>query len=164
MDPFTVSTVIDRPREEVFAYLVDIANHAEFTDHYLVDWRMTRETTSGRGAGARFKVTAPLNRFNQADATFAEVDPPRRIVEAGRTGKFNRIRTRGVYDLEPGPGGTTRVTFTFEARPGNIADRIMESFGARGWMKRKTAKAMRRLRAILEEDRDRGARATIAGR
>jgi uncharacterized protein YndB with AHSA1/START domain len=43
VDPITVSTTINLPREEVFEYLADIANHAEFTDHYLVDWRRTRE-------------------------------------------------------------------------------------------------------------------------
>ncbi len=40
MDPFTVATTIAKPREEVFEYLADIANHAEFTDHYLVDWHL----------------------------------------------------------------------------------------------------------------------------
>ena len=35
MDPVTVSTTIGRPREEVFAYLEDVANHPEFTDHFL---------------------------------------------------------------------------------------------------------------------------------
>ena len=48
MEPVTVSVTVDRPREEVFAYLADIANHPEFTDHYLVDWRMTRVDTVGR--------------------------------------------------------------------------------------------------------------------
>ncbi len=52
MDPFTVSTTISRPREEVFAYLADIANHAEFTDHYLTDWHLTVRTRTG-GARAR---------------------------------------------------------------------------------------------------------------
>ena len=33
MDPVTAHVVIDRPREEVFEYLADIANHPEFTDH-----------------------------------------------------------------------------------------------------------------------------------
>jgi uncharacterized protein YndB with AHSA1/START domain len=163
MDPFTVSTTIDRPREEIFDYLADIANHQEFSDHYLVDFRMTRIETAGQGAGARFTVKAPFNRFNQADVTFVEVDRPRRIVEAGRAGKFNRVRTRGVYSLEPGPGGTTRVEFTFESRPATVTDRIMESLGGRGWLRRNTARAMRRLRSILEENRDRGMRATIAG-
>jgi uncharacterized protein YndB with AHSA1/START domain len=164
MDPVSVSTTIARPREEIFAYLADIANHPEFTDHYLVDWRLTREQSSGRGAGARFTFKAPLNRYNQADVTFIEVDAPRRIVEAGRGGKYNRTRLRSVYELEPAASGTTRVTFTLETRPGNLADRFMESLGFRGWIKRKSGKALRRLRTILEDGEGRGQRATIAGR
>jgi uncharacterized protein YndB with AHSA1/START domain len=164
VDPVTVSVVIDRPREEVFAYLADIANHAEFTDHYLKDWRLTREESYGRGAGARFRVDAPLNRFPWADVTFTEVQAPHRIVEEGRTGKFNRLRTRGVYELVPGTANTTRVEFTNEIEPKTITDRILESFGTRGWVKRQNAKALRRLRTILEEDRDRGKLPTVAGR
>jgi uncharacterized protein YndB with AHSA1/START domain len=164
MDPVTVSTTIGRPREEVFEYLADVANHPEFTDHFLVDWRLTREDSYGRGAGARFKIKAPLNRFDYADVTLTEVQPPYRIVELGRGGKFNRIRLTTTYTLTEGPGGTTQVEFTTETEPATITDRIMESFGARGWYRRKAAKAMRRLRSILEENQDRGRRATIAGR
>jgi uncharacterized protein YndB with AHSA1/START domain len=163
MDPITVDVLIDRPREEIFEYLADIANHAEFTDHFMVDWRLTREDTYGYGAGARFRVKAPCNRFPWADATVVEVDPPRRIVEAGRTGKFNRIRTLGVYELEETAGGSTRVRFSLQTLPKTPSDRFLESLGARGWMKRKLNRAMRRLRDILEEDRGRGARPSIAG-
>jgi len=163
MDPVSVSVTIARPREEVFEYLADIANHAEFCDHYLVDWRLLREDPYGQGAGARFRVKMPLNRFPWADVTFVEVERPRLIVEAGRAGKFNRVRTLGTYELEPGAGGsTTRVTFTFESEPGNLADRIGEAFGARSWLRRKNTRAMRRLRSILEEGRHRGVRATVA--
>ena len=59
MEPFTVSTTIQKPREQVYEYLADIANHAEFSDHYLVDWHLTRTDTYGRGAGARFRSKAP---------------------------------------------------------------------------------------------------------
>src|SRR5205085_8776287 len=156
MEPLSVSVSISRPREEVFAYLVDIANHPEFTDHYLVDWHMTRVETAGQGAGGRFRFTIPLNRFDWADVTFVEVDPPRRIVQAGRGGKYNRTRLRSVYDLEPGAGHTKRVTLTVETRPATLADRLMESLGQRGWLKRKSAKALRRLRSILEEGAGRG--------
>ncbi|MFL5844016.1 MAG: SRPBCC family protein [Solirubrobacteraceae bacterium] len=162
MDPVSVSVTIARPREEVFEYLADVANHPEFCDHYLVDWRLTREDSYGRGAGARFRIKAPRNRFAWADVVFAEVERPRLIVETGRAGKFNRIRTLGTYELEPGGAGTTRVTFTFESEPGNLADRLGEAFGQRSWMRRKTNRAMRRLRSILEEDRGRGSRATVA--
>jgi uncharacterized protein YndB with AHSA1/START domain len=163
MDPLTVSVSIARPREEVFAFLEDIANHALFTDHYLTDWHMTRVDTVGRGAGARFRVKVPGQRFTQADATLIEVDPPRRIVEGGRSGKYNRVRTRGVYELDPGPGGTTRVSFTLETRSDKPVDRILESFGARRWWKRKNTKALKRLRSILEEGKGAGRRPTIAG-
>jgi uncharacterized protein YndB with AHSA1/START domain len=163
VDPITVDVVIARPREEVFEYLADVANHAEFNDHFLVDWRLTREDTYGYGAGARYRIKAPLNRFSWADSTLIEVDRPRKIVEAGRTGKFNRIRTLGVYELDPDAGGTTRVTFTLVVEPKTPTDKFLEKFGARSWTKRKLKKAMRRLRDILEEGYSRGTRPTIAG-
>jgi uncharacterized protein YndB with AHSA1/START domain len=152
MDPLTVSIVIDAPREQVFDYLQDIANRPEFTDHYLVDWHLTRIDSVGRGAGARFRVKAPANRFGWADVTFAEVERPYRIVEAGRTGKSNRVRTLGVYELAQSAGGTTRVRFTLETQPATLADRIVEGLGARGWLKRQNARAMRRLREVMESD------------
>jgi uncharacterized protein YndB with AHSA1/START domain len=164
VEPITVKTTISRPREEVFEYLADIANHPEFTDHYLVDWRLTREDSYGTGAGARFRVKAPLNRFSWADVTFAELQPPFKIVQRGRGGKYNRIRMLGTYTLQPGSGGTTRVEYTVETVPALLSDRIMEAVGGRAWTKRQATKAMRRLRTILEEGRGRGRRASIAGR
>lgn len=163
MDPFSVSVTIAKPREEVFAYLADIANHAEFTDHFLVDWRLTREDSYGVGAGARFRIKARMNRFPWADVTFTEVEAPLRIVERGRSGKFNRIKTLGIYELAQAPGNGTRVTFTFEALGKTPSDRLLEKLGARRFMKRRTEKAMRRLRDVLEEGRGRGHRPTIAG-
>ena len=63
MDPVTLHVNIDRPREEVFAYLADVANHPEFTDHFLKSWRLTREESAGRGAGARYKQDGRFDRF-----------------------------------------------------------------------------------------------------
>jgi uncharacterized protein YndB with AHSA1/START domain len=164
VDPVTVNVTIARPREEVFAYLADIANHAEFTDHFLTDWHLTREDTYGQGAGARFRIGIPGARFNWGDTTFVDVQDPYRIVEAGRGGKFNRVRTLGTYTLTPGAGNTTRVEFTSETEPATRADRMMEALGARSWLRRQNRKAMRRLRAILEDGEMRGRRATIAPR
>jgi uncharacterized protein YndB with AHSA1/START domain len=163
VDPLTVETTIARPREEVFEYLADIANHAEFTDHFMVDWHLTSEESYGPGAGARYKIEAPLNRFPWGDSTLVELERPRRIVEVGRTGKFNRIRTLGVYELERAAGNSTRVRFTHETEPKLLSDKFLESLGARRRMRRRLGKAMRRLRSILEEDHDRGKRPTIAG-
>ncbi|HTU94837.1 MAG TPA: SRPBCC family protein [Solirubrobacteraceae bacterium] len=164
MEPFTVTTTIAKPREQVYEYLADIANHAEFTDHYRVDWHLLRVDPYGAGAGARFRIKAPLQRFAWADVTFADMQPPYRIVERGRGGKYNRIRMLGTYTLSAGPGGTTKVEYTFETEPNQISDKLVENFGGRSWTRRKAAKAMRRLRSILEEDRDRGKRASVESR
>src|ERR1700730_16022013 len=137
VDPLSVSTVISAPRERVFDYLQDIANHGEFTDHFLVEWHLTRIDSVGRGAGARFRVKIPGNRFSWGDVTFSEVQRPHRIVELGRGGKNNRVRTMGVYDLDPAPGGATRVTFTMQSAPATLSDRLMEAMGARRWFRRK---------------------------
>jgi uncharacterized protein YndB with AHSA1/START domain len=164
VDPFTVSTTIAASREQVFEYLADIANHAEFTDHYLVDWHLLREDSYGTGAGARFRVKAPLQRFAWADLTLADVQPPFKIVERGRGGKYNRVRMLGTYTLSPGASGTTKVDYTLETDPVMPSDRLFEVLGGRAWTRRQAAKALRRLRSILEEGRDRGRRATVAGR
>jgi uncharacterized protein YndB with AHSA1/START domain len=164
VEPFTVTTTIAKPREEVFEYLADIANHPEFTDHWLVDWHLTRVETYGAGAGARFRIKAPLNRFGWADMVFAELQAPFRIVERGRGGKFNRIRMVGTYTLSPGPGDTTRVQFTLDTEPSQLSDKLMETFGGRSWNRRQAAKAMRRLRSILEDGRGRGQRVSVEGR
>jgi uncharacterized membrane protein len=163
VDPVSVSITVGRPREEVFDYLADIANHPEFLDHFLEDFHLTREDTVGRGAGARFRVKAPLQRFSWMGVQFIEVDRPWRIVEAGRGGKYNRIRSMTVYTLEPAPADTTRVKLTVETEPVTISDRLMEALGARSRTRRQNRRALRRLRSILEEGKRRGARVTIAG-
>ena len=158
-----MSTVISAPREQVFDYLQDIANHSEFSDHYLVNWHLTRVDSVGRGAGARFRVKARFNRFSWADVTFVEVEPPFRIVEVGRMGKNNRIRLLGTYELHAGAAAITRVNFTLQTEPATLSDRIMEALGARACTRRKAGRALRRLRAIIEDGAERGRRVTVAG-
>jgi uncharacterized protein YndB with AHSA1/START domain len=164
VDPVTASVNIGRPREEVFAYLADIANHLEFSDHYLEQFRLTRIDSVGAGAGARFKLRARLQRFGWGDMTFSVVEPPHRIVAVGRGGKFNRIRTTAIWTLDVAPGGGTEVEYMIESEPALPTDRLVEALsGHRGWVKRKVRKSLSRLQAILEEDEDRGRRATVAG-
>lgn len=163
MDPVTVSVNIDRPREEVFDYLADIANHPEFSDHYLDKWRLLREDTFGEGAGARYHLKRRFNRFAWEDKTFVEVKRPHRIVGVGRGGKFNRVKIYSTWVLSPAPGGGTKVEYTTETVPALLTDRLSEAWGFRGWVKRRGGKALRRLRAILEDDDERGTRATVAG-
>ena len=164
MDPVTSSVTIDKPREEVFAYLADIANHAAFMDSLFTDWRLTRVESYGKGAGARFRSQARMDRFGWGDLTFLEIEPPRRIVGVGRGGKDNRIKTYCEWTLEPAGAGATKVTFMFETEPPLPTDKIVEAISRRrSWFKRGSRKALKRLRRILEEGRGAGPRATVAG-
>jgi uncharacterized protein YndB with AHSA1/START domain len=165
MDPVTTSVTIDKPREEVFGFLVDIANHPVFMGPLFKDWRLTREDSYGRGAGARFRSQARMDRFGWGELNFLEVDAPRKIVAVGRGGKYNRIKTYCEWTLEDAGHDATKVTFMFETEPPLPTDRIIEAVSRRrGWFKRHARKALRQLRSALEEGNLRGARATVAGR
>ncbi len=162
MDPFTASINIALPREQVFEYLDDIANYAEFSDHYEVDWHLTRIDSYGQGAGARFRVKQPMNRFSWADLTLAELQPPFKVVARGRGGKYNRIKSIATYEIHEGHGGVSQVQYTYENDARLPSDVIPEILGGRAWTKAKSKKALSRLKAILEEDRRRGKRPIVA--
>lgn len=164
MDPVTASVTIDLPREQIFEYLTDIGNHAEFSDRYLTDWRLTREDSRGVGAGARFRMKQPFNRFAWADLTIVDLQPPFRIVLRGRGGKFNRIKMVAVYELHLRQGGGTDVIYRFENDASLPSDTLRWILFERGWTKRGATRALRRLRAILEDGARRGARPTVAAR
>ena len=81
----------------------------------------------------------------------------------GRGGKYNRIRTFHQWTLEPSAGGT-RLEYVYETEPPLPTDRLVDALsGRRRWYRRNGGKALRRLQSILEENRDRGARATVGG-
>ncbi len=163
MEPVSVDVTIDLPREEVFEYLADIANHPEFMDHFTSEWRLTQVESYGQGAGARFHHDAPFNRFSWADITFVEVRAPFRILGVGRGGKYNRNKLWWEWRLDPVSGGATKVTFTAESEGALPTDRLVEGFLYRAWFKRGARKALTRLQRILEEGKDRGGRATVGG-
>lgn len=164
MHPVSVSILVSAPRERVFDYLQDVANRPDFTDHYLTDWHLTRENSIGLGAGARFRARHPrFARYRWGDMTLVEVVPPQRIVEAGRTGKDNRIRTLSIFELSPAAHDSTRLTLSVQTAPATLSDRLVELLGARIRTRRGSGKALRRLRANLEAGRAPSNRITVAG-
>ena len=73
--PVTVSIDLPQPRDEVFAFLDVMANHASFTDHMLVDWQVSGPAT---GIGSKAKVTAKFGGMtDHAEIEVIEVDPGR---------------------------------------------------------------------------------------
>lgn len=162
MNPVESRIVITAPREELFAFVNDMANRPAWMDNFLQEYRLTRVNPVGVGAGATFKVDTPL--FPPwAEYQIVGVEPPRRILEQGRIGRWGR--TTGWTEWEfVDLHGSTEVTATVWTEPGIRWDGFKESFGARPWLKREIRASLKRLRAIFEERPDKPlARATVAG-
>jgi uncharacterized protein YndB with AHSA1/START domain len=158
----TVSTVITAPREQIFDFVCDLAARPAYTDHFMRDYRLARVNPVGIGAASRFQLKAPFAK-EYAELQITEVDRPRRIVEEIRVGRRGRNRSLAVYDFSDEGHGVTRVELTTFSEPATPIDRIKE-LGAAGWVRRQTAKALKRLRMIFEEPPSGELRrATIAG-
>lgn len=158
MRSLTVSSTVDRPRERVFEYLSDIANHSEFSDHYLKEFRLERMDSRGVGAAASYRVAFPLAE-TWGDCVIRELAGPHRIRIEGQMGRLGRIRTEAIYELTQAGNDMTRVSYTFSSQPATRGDRLKEAFGMRGWFTRQSRRALRRLSGILE-DQDHSPRAT----
>jgi hypothetical protein len=148
MKPVTVSIDVPQTPEQVYAFLDVMAHHARFTDHYLGNWRYSGPE---RGVGSRAAVTAALGGTKTEVAIeVVAAEPPRRIVERN-VSAGGRRQARGVYDLEPLPGGGTRVSFTYTWDRAPLADRLPAPV-VRATMRRANRTVMRRLAAELARE------------
>jgi hypothetical protein len=141
MKPITVSTVIDRPREEVYEYLDVLANHEAFTDHFLTDWSASGPA-SGVGAKVRVKAKAP-GAETWIDIEVIEAKAPERTVE-NATSAGGKRRTCGTYTLTELPGNRTLVEFEFGYLSAPALERPALPL-MRPWLRRANEKAMERL-------------------
>ena len=137
MPEASASTVIARPREDVFAFLADGENDRRWRDG-VIDIRRT--SGSGRGAVYEQRVKGPFGRRIAADFEIIGFEPDRRIDFRTLAGP---VRPRGTYELEPTDGGT-RVTFTLRA----------DLHGAKKLMAPMIARTMRSEVAQLERLRE----------
>ena len=137
MKPVTVTTTIDRPREEIYAVLEDLMNHEAFTDHFLTKFERTETgiRVKGKGGGGWMEITP-------VDST------PERLVEEGRSGRGMRRRSLGIYELEP-RNGSTVVSFTNEIEPAGVGDRIAAPL-IRAYLRKQNGRALERLKEQLE--------------
>jgi uncharacterized protein YndB with AHSA1/START domain len=149
MPSVTVTTHVARPREEVFDYLDDLAGHEAFTDHFLVDWSITTPSSVGVGASARMRAKG-AGRHAWLEITVVESVRPEYTLEHGRGGKDGRRRTTGRYDLADAPGGGTTVSFTNTFEPAGALERLHAPL-ARAYLRRQNARALARLKALLEQ-------------
>lgn len=145
MKPIVVSARTDRAREEVFAFLDEIANHVAFTDHMLVDWTFSGPAT-GVGAHARTRAPLPGPKDWLEIEVIESVAPVRTVEET--VGAGGRRRTRGTYTLDELPGGGTHIRFELAFLEVPRRERPFAPL-LRGWLARANAKAMERLEETL---------------
>ena len=141
MKPIKVSTVIARPRAEVYEHLDVLANHEAFCDHFLTDWSVSGPA-SGVGAKVRVKAKAP-GPETWIDIEVVEAKAPERTVETA-TSAGGKRRTRGTYTLTELPGNRTLVEFelTYESAPAFERPALPLM---RPWLRRANQRAMERL-------------------
>jgi hypothetical protein len=146
VNPVTVTTSVERPREEVFEFLDDLSNHAGFLDHFLVDWEFSGPA---RGVGAKglARVSAPGSQ-DWTEFEVVEAKRPELIVEQGVGAKGKR-RTRGSYYLSDRPGGGTDLAFKLEWLGAPRSERLIAPL-TRAFVRRTNGKSLRRLKKQLE--------------
>ena len=145
---------VDVPRERVFDYLSDIANHSAFADHYLKDFRLERLDSRGVGAAASYKIAFPLGA-TWGDCVIRELEAPYLIRIEGQMGRLGRIKTEAVYELTQAGNDMTRVEYRFRGRarhPGRPPEGA-----ARAARRGCAAKSRRALRRLASDPRGGGA-------
>ena len=109
---FEGSTVIDRPIDEVFAFLAEGTNDPKFSPRVQ---EIAKTTDGPPGVGTRFASTVKdAGMTTQREFEITEFEPPTRIRWAERS-KNIVTAPEGGYDLSPeGPGTRLRIYNTLE--------------------------------------------------
>jgi hypothetical protein len=163
MGPISADIEVDAPREAAFELISDLGRRPSFTDHFLSGFHLTRIDAIGIGAGARFRVNAPL-RSPWMDTEIVELDPPHRVVERGHGGRVNRIATHTVWEMTTSSSGMTVVSLAHWTEPHHPVDRTVEALSAGALLQaRSWRECLRRLRDILEGEDPAGERIAVAG-
>jgi uncharacterized protein YndB with AHSA1/START domain len=140
---FTVD--VNRPPEDVFAYLSDVRRHSEWSPK---PYRVEELADGPVGLGSTFVSIGwiPRDPEHRNDVEVTEFDPPSRITLTSREKGQDFINT---FVLTP-QGGGTRVDRTLDMpKPGGAAGAIFPLFLG-GFIKPAVNKGMKMLKANLE--------------
>ncbi|MFB6634696.1 SRPBCC family protein [Streptomyces sp. NPDC056362] len=141
---FEAVVEVDRPVEEVFAFLADGRNDPEFSPRVL---EITKTPDGPTAAGTVFRSTVrDAGMKTSREFRVTSLDAPRAIRWSEQS--KNLITAEGGYDLEALPGGRTRVRI-FNLLEGHGLGRLLLGPALR--TARKDAPAFgRRIKAAVE--------------
>ncbi len=117
------SIVIDKPIDEVFAYVSNVEN----MPRWVSGVRRARLVSKKLKAGARFTTEyAEGWRNARIDFSVVEFDPPRRFVAKSERGPFS-FPFRGTFEFRSVPDGT-EVTTDIDTGDESLANRLADIF------------------------------------
>jgi uncharacterized protein YndB with AHSA1/START domain len=124
---FEVTTVIDRPIEEVFAFLADGTNDPKFSPRVL---EIANTTDGPPGVGTVYASTVKdAGVKTQREFKITEFEPPNRIRWTEQSRNLITV-PEGGYDLVP-DGSGTRVTL-FNTFAGHRLGKLIAPMALRG--------------------------------
>jgi uncharacterized protein YndB with AHSA1/START domain len=133
--------LINRPIEDVFAFVADGENGAKWRPGVLDIKRISDD-----GVGSRYRqgVSGPMGRRVAADYEITAFEPPRRLEFQAIAGP---VRPRGRHDFEAVDGGT-RVTFSLQAEIAGWKKLLLGSMVAKTM--EAEVRSLERLKSVLE--------------
>jgi uncharacterized protein YndB with AHSA1/START domain len=124
---FEATTVIDKPIEDVFAFLADGTNDPKFSPRVLEIAKTTRDPI---GVGTHFASTVKdAGMKTKREFEITEFEAPTKI-RWREVSKNVVTASEGGYDLASAEGGT-RVTI-FNTLEGHGIGKLLEGFALRG--------------------------------
>ena len=145
MTSFENVLVIQRPREDVFAFLADFENVPRWNPAIEVTWKTS---PSSVGVGTTYRQVRSTPKRGEESFEITMFDPPRRLVIEGQIGPF---RAQVGYALEMA-SEATRLTNWVELEPSSIISMVVVPLAA-SQIKAGVASNLEELKRILEETR-----------
>ncbi len=150
LSPVRVQIDVPQACEDVYDFLDVMANHEQFTDHMLVNWRVAGPPAPPRGVGSKAQVEAKLGgRTDQIEFEVVSAQAPERIVEQNIGAGGKRVGN-GTYILEELPAGGTRITFEYSWQRAPASERLAAPL-VRAAMRRANERSMERLAQRLAD-------------
>jgi uncharacterized protein YndB with AHSA1/START domain len=136
---------IDRPVEQVFAFVADVRNDPQWhTDVLEAEYDSPGQLTTGATFRTRFK---PFMGLSEGTGSVTAYEPPRRVVLTQQMGKLEPVLTLTV---EP-DGGGSRITRRLQMEAVGML-RIVAPFTG-GMMRKRNAGFLGNLKRLLEAEK-----------
>jgi len=142
METFENTVTIERPVEDVFAFLADFQNVPRW--NYAIG-HTTKTSPGPVGVGTTYRQARSIPTRSQEGFEVTVFDPTHRLAAEGEIGPF---QARVAYLLEP-VGDATRLTNAMELKPSSGVSRLLAPLAA-SRVKAAVAENLGKLKQILE--------------